>query len=133
MVSRYGRYNDDPDDITVHYRVYKSPYDDCLHVVCVQNFDYPDYDEDGFIDPTFYLNEAEAERKVLQLENPDDYIPGLYDAHYRLYQNDDDEKVVVTIDSEYDYENYVSTNFLNDVYYEDWQDADTVLWWSYKC
>jgi hypothetical protein len=123
----FNYYNNDPDDLTLHYRVYKPPFEDKLYVVCVQNFDYPDYDEDGFVDSQFYLNEAEAERKILQLESPDEYIPGIYDTHYRLYKDDNDKEIVVTINSEYEYENYVSERFIDDFYYEYYSDAANSL------
>jgi len=126
MYSNY--YNGDSMDITVHYRLYRN-YQGQVSVVCVQNFDYPDYNEDGFFDPTFYLNELEAERALLIHENPNEYIPELYETHYRVYQTPEDEEArVVTVDGEVDYENY-NLDYFIDGYFKEWDAADAAAYW----
>ena len=121
-------YNNDPDDITVHYRIYRSFHDEKPTVICVQNFDYPDYNEDRFLDDECYLNEDEAERKVLILENPDEFIPELYETHYRVYEKDG-KPTVIELYSPSDYEEYEENKFLNDTYYRTYDEADTAAFY----
>jgi hypothetical protein len=45
-----------------HYRVYETEHDE-LTVVCVQDFDYPDY-RSGFVTATRHATEASAERDL---------------------------------------------------------------------
>lgn len=48
----------------VHYRLYWSKRSQALVVICVQDFDYDDYDDDGFIDYVSYDTEADADRAL---------------------------------------------------------------------
>lgn len=55
-----ARFNPD-----VHYRFYLSRRDNRPTVITVQDFDYPDYDDDRFIGPWSFDDEDTA-RKALQ-------------------------------------------------------------------
>lgn len=45
----------------VHYRLYLSPSDNKPCVICVQDFDYRDYDSDRFIGPWAFTKEQKAQ------------------------------------------------------------------------
>lgn len=48
----------------VHYRLYWSKRSQALVVICVQDFDYFDYDDSCFIDYVAYATEADADRAL---------------------------------------------------------------------
>lgn len=52
----------------VHYRLYRSPHNEQVVVICVQDFDYIDYDEDRFYNEVRYESENQADF-ALWLEN----------------------------------------------------------------
>lgn len=55
------------DNPNVHYRLWFSPRKQALVVICVQDFDYPDYyriNPDGFVDYTAYATQADADRAL---------------------------------------------------------------------
>jgi hypothetical protein len=52
----------------VHYRLYNHPDGPC--VICVQDFDYPDYDEDRFMTPDAYDWKDDAEKALRRLTDP---------------------------------------------------------------
>lgn len=45
----------------VHYRLYWSKRSQSLVVICVQDFDYPDYDDNCFVDYVAYTRESDAD------------------------------------------------------------------------
>lgn len=49
-----------------HYRLYYSKRDRALVVICVQDFDYPDYDANCFVDYVGYTTEADAELALVE-------------------------------------------------------------------
>ena len=49
----------------VHYRLYWSKRDQALVVICVQDFDYFDYDDNCFIDYVAYDTEVDADRALV--------------------------------------------------------------------
>ena len=61
-----GRHNPD-----VHYRLYVSPHADsgalCVTVICVQDFDYLDYDARHILSPEVFEAEADAEHTLSDL------------------------------------------------------------------
>lgn len=65
-------YGIDPDtdphrrDPEVHYRLYDSPNQGPT-VICVQDFDYPDYAADRFMTAEAYTTETEAEQALARL------------------------------------------------------------------
>jgi hypothetical protein len=54
-----NRWNSD-----VHYRLYWSKRSQSLVVICVQDFDYPDYDDNCFIDYVAYDTQVDADRAL---------------------------------------------------------------------
>lgn len=50
----------------VHYRLYWSKRTNSLVVICVQDFDYPDYDDDCFVNYAAYTTEADADVALTQ-------------------------------------------------------------------
>lgn len=125
----YDYYNNDPYDNTVHYRLYKSIQDENeIVVACLQNFDYPDYYAENFIDTNFYLYEEEAERQALIENNPDTYIPALNETHYRVYEVDNQPTVLEIIIDD-DYKDYDEDKFLTDEYYKTYDEADIVAFY----
>ena len=57
-----NRFNPD-----VHYRFYLSHRENRATVVCVQDFDYRDYDQDRFIGPWAFTDEATANQELEKL------------------------------------------------------------------
>lgn len=53
----------------VHYRRYLSEREDRVVVICVQDFDYHDYDEARFVDLASFPDEASAEFTPLRPED----------------------------------------------------------------
>lgn len=51
----------------VHYRLYLSPHSGAPTVICVQDFDYYDYDARRIISPEAWDSEGEAEDALLEL------------------------------------------------------------------
>lgn len=49
----------------VHYRLYWSTRKQALVVICVQDFDYFDYDDNCFIDYVAYGTQADADRALV--------------------------------------------------------------------
>lgn len=49
----------------VHYRLYWSKRKNALVVICVQDFDYFDYDDSCFIDYTAYDTQDDADRALV--------------------------------------------------------------------
>jgi hypothetical protein len=62
-------YNPDQDtnrhNPDVHYRLYWSKRTQALVVICVQDFDYFDYDDNCFIDYVAYDTEVDADRALV--------------------------------------------------------------------
>lgn len=50
----------------VHYRLYWSKRKNALVVICVQDFDYFDYDDDCFVNYAAYRTEADADVALAQ-------------------------------------------------------------------
>lgn len=48
----------------VHYRLYWSKRSQSLVVICVQDFDYFDYDDNCFVDYAGYATEVDADRAL---------------------------------------------------------------------
>lgn len=53
----------------VHYRLYLSRRDEGAIVICVQDFDYYDYDDDRFIGYESFKIEAEAEAALAKAKD----------------------------------------------------------------
>lgn len=69
-----GEHRHNPD---VHYRRYLGR-DDRITVVCVQNFDYPDYDASRFVDLAAFETELEAHCEPLRPADVVQQSKGLY-------------------------------------------------------
>ncbi|GAA0500713.1 hypothetical protein [Streptomyces olivaceiscleroticus] len=67
------RYNHD-----VHYRRYLSPRKNRIVVICVQDFDYRDYDASRFADLAAFDTEEEAQLTPLRPEDVVQQVKGLY-------------------------------------------------------
>ena len=52
---------------TAHYRLYLSPRTNRPTVICVQDFDYDDYNADRFLSPEAWDTEEAAERALSRL------------------------------------------------------------------
>lgn len=53
--------------LDVHYRLYVSPRDNQVAVICAQDHDYLDYDARRILSPEVYETEAEAEGALIDL------------------------------------------------------------------
>lgn len=58
-----NRHNSEP-----HYRLYYYPPEKKVIVVCVQDFDYRDYDEDGWVGYEAFATQEQAELALLGLK-----------------------------------------------------------------
>ncbi len=121
-------YKNEPNDIMVHYRLYQ--HEGQVHVVCVQNFDYVDYDESKFVNDEYYLWEEDAERAILILENPDKYIPENWETHYRILTDGDSILTVIEIGNQSEYENYGEEQFYNETFYRTEEEAKDIAYWG---
>lgn len=65
----------------VHYRLYLSPHSEGAVVICVQDFDYYDYDDDRFIGYESFDTEEAAEVALAKVREDAAKILGLR-AHY---------------------------------------------------
>lgn len=54
-------------DPTVHYRLYLSPNDDKPTVICVQDFDYLDYDARRILSSDAWRTDYDAEEALINL------------------------------------------------------------------
>jgi len=119
-------YSDDP----VHYRLYRSSrFDDEVVVICVQNFDYPDYDESRFVSEERYHDERSAQLVADVLNGAEDYSwsPEYNEVHYRLYRSArDNDRVVVICVQDFDYPDYDEDRFVTDTKYQYEFEADAV-------
>lgn len=59
----------------VHYRLYRSPQDEQPTVICVQDFDYYDYDASRFLSRDAWDCERDAEEALALLVS--DHVPGI--------------------------------------------------------
>lgn len=70
----------------VHYRLYAAP--NGVAVICVQNFDYFDYDARLILSPHAWDSEDDAERALMELlpavKAADDLLPAALDPDMRM-------------------------------------------------
>lgn len=61
----------------VHYRLYLSPRNEGAVVICVQDFDYYDYDPNRFLSNEAFTNEADAEAALDKIRDEAAKVLGL--------------------------------------------------------
>lgn len=137
--------SDFPDD--VHYRLYRSARDEQPTVICVQWFDYGDYDEDRFLSEEAFTYEDDAlialetlaggtipllrevaeevdRRRPEIMKGRSDYPDNA--VHYRLYLDKWDDPVVICV-QDFDYWDYTAHRFLSDMAFDTEQEAQEAL------
>jgi hypothetical protein len=67
----------------VHYRLYLSPHGEGAVVICVQDFDYRDYEDARFLSYESFTTEAEAQDALARLKADAAKVLGLQ-VHYVL-------------------------------------------------
>jgi len=138
----------------VHYRAYYSKKKQKAVTVCVQNHDYYDYDDSGFVEKIAHKSEEDAERAVQKLNGTNVEIPvektagelynerlndpqresafnevqdqlKSYDAvHYRTYFSKKDDKAISICVQSFDYYDYDDKRFLGKKAYDDEEQAE---------
>lgn len=138
----------------VHYRVYYNKRKKEAVTVCVQSFDYYNYDDSGFVEKVAHQYEDSAERVTRQLNNTNVEIPvektaeelyqerlnnpernsafsdvsdqlSSYSAvHYRTYYSAKDNKATTVCVQAFDYHDYDDARFLDKKAYADEEQAE---------
>lgn len=156
--SKRSAYSEIADQLTdyddVHFRVYYSKNRKEAISVCVQDFDYYEYDDSGFIEKVAHEDRASADRVVSNLNNTKIEVPvektaeqlyqerlnnperssafsdvsdqlSSYDAvHYRTYYSVKDKKATTVCVQAFDYHDYADERFLDKKAYADEEQAE---------